>query len=121
MAKNPVVHFEIAGANGPALRDFYSKLFGWQFQLWEGGPDYGMVQAGAERNAIGGGVGSTPPNMKPYVTFYIEVADVQASLDQATKLGGKVVQPPMPIPGIGTSALFSDPEGNLIGLYKGLE
>ena len=119
MASNPVVHFEIAGKDGPTLRDFYSKLFGWQFKLWEGGPDYGMIGAGAEKNAIGGGVGATPPGMKPYVTFYIEVADLQASLDKATKLGGKVVLPPTPIPDIGASALFTDPDGNLIGLYKG--
>jgi predicted enzyme related to lactoylglutathione lyase len=116
---NPVVHFEIAGKNGPAARDFYGKLFGWQFRLWDGGPDYGLVQAGADRNAIGGGVGTTQPGMNPYVTLYVEVADVQAALDKAKSLGGKVVQPPTPIPGVGTSALFTDLDGNLIGLFKG--
>ncbi len=119
MANHAVVHFEIAGKDGRALRDFYGKLFGWQFQMWKDGPDYGLVAAGAEKNAIGGGVGATPPGMRPYVTLYVEVADVQASLDQAVRLGGKPVQPPTAIPGVGTSALFSDPDGNLIGLFKG--
>ena len=67
---------------------------------------------------IGGGVGACPPNSKPYVTVYIQVADVQASLDKAAKLGGRVVLPPTPIPGVGTNALFTDPEGNMVGLFK---
>ena len=113
-----VVHFEIAGRNGPALRDYYTKLFGWKFQIWEGGPDYGLVAPGAEKPGIGGGVGACPPDAKPYVTVYIQVDDVQASLDKAAKLGGRVILPPTPIPGVGTNALFSDPEGNMIGLFQ---
>ena len=114
---NAVVHFEIAGKNGSTLRDYYTKLFGWQFQIW-GEVDYGLVAPGAETKAIGGGVGACPPNSKPYVTVYIQVADVQASLDKAAKLGGRVVLPPTPIPGVGTNALFTDPEGNMVGLFK---
>src|SRR5262245_4982830 len=115
---NAVVHFEVAGKDGPALRDYYTKLFGWKFQIWEGGPDYGLVAPGAETKAIGGGVGACPPNAKAYVTFYVQVDDVQASLDKAAKLGGRVILPPTPIPGVGTNALFTDPEGNMIGLFK---
>ncbi|MCB1163886.1 MAG: VOC family protein [Candidatus Krumholzibacteriia bacterium] len=114
---NPVVHFEVTAKDGPASREFYAKLFGWQFQLWEGGSDYGLLAAGAEKNAIGGGIGAAPAGMKPYVTFYVMVEDLQASLDRAVHLGGAIVQPPTPIPGMGASALFTDPDGNLIGLF----
>ena len=115
---HPVVHFEITGRKGPALRDYYTKLFGWEFQLWEGGPDYGLLAPGAEKNAIGGGIGACPPEGGPYVTVYVQVADANAALDQAVRLGGRVVLPPTPIPGVGTNALFHDPEGNLIGLFQ---
>ena len=27
---DPVVHFEIAGPDGPALQQFYRDLFGWK-------------------------------------------------------------------------------------------
>ncbi len=35
IVENPVVHFEIMGPDGPALRSFYEELFGWQLR----GPD----------------------------------------------------------------------------------
>ena len=37
---------------------------------------------------IGGGIGVGPEGYAGHVTFYIEVPDVGASLDQAEKLGG---------------------------------
>jgi hypothetical protein len=49
--------------------------------------------------------------------FYVEVEDVQAYLDKAVSLGGKMVVPPVKIPA-GTFAWFSDPDGNTIGLLK---
>jgi len=52
-------------------------------------------------------------------TFYVQVPDLQATLDQAVAKGGKVVMPPMEIPGMVTLAQFADPEGNLVGLVKG--
>jgi predicted enzyme related to lactoylglutathione lyase len=54
----------------------------------------------------------------PTVTFYVMVDDPQAALSKAESLGGKSVMGPTPIPGVGTIAMFLDPEGNCIGLYK---
>jgi predicted enzyme related to lactoylglutathione lyase len=113
----PVVHFEIAGINGGKTRDFYAKLFNWEYQLFGEGNDYGMVSPGGP-NSIGGGVSSVPPGGKPYVTFYVQVEDLQASLNKAESLGGKTVLPPTPIPGMGAFAWFSDPDGNMLGIFK---
>lgn len=115
---NPVVHFEIAGKDSATLRSFYNKLFNWELQVWEKG-DYAMVPAQAP-DSIGGGIGSTPPGMNPYVTFYVQVDDLDTALKQAESLGGKTIMPPQPIPGIGSMAWFADPEGNCIGLFKGM-
>lgn len=120
MGKNPVVHFEIMGKDGPKLREFYGSIFDWEFEVWDK-MDYGMVAAGAEKNAIGGGVGTAPEGAGPMATFYVQVEDVQASLDKVAELGGTVVMPVTPIPDVGSCAMFLDPEGNLIGLYKGME
>jgi hypothetical protein len=51
--------------------------------------------------------------------IYIQVPDLQATLDQAVAKGGKVVMPPMDIPGVVTFAQFADPQGNVIGIIKG--
>jgi len=49
--------------------------------------------------------------------FYVEVEDVQAYLDKAVALGGKMLVPAVKTPA-GTFAWFSDPDGNMIGLLK---
>ncbi len=112
----PVVHFEIAGRDRKKSEKFYSDLFGWEIKTYEG-MDYGMVDAAGEKS-IGGGIGPTPPGGGPYVTFYVMVPDLQASLDKAEKMGGKTVLPVSPIPGVGHCAMFTDPDGNMIGLFK---
>ncbi len=112
----PVVHFEIGAKNGAQSRQFYSKLFDWQIQMHEG-MDYGLVSPAGE-GSIGGGIGAAPEGQNPYVTFYVQVDDLQGYLNKAEKLGGKTLLPPPPIPGVGSCAWLADPDGNCVGLFK---
>ncbi len=112
-----VIHFEISAANREKATEFYSKLFDWKTSA-ASGFDYSLVEA-AGNNSIGGGIGPVQPGQKPFVTFYVGVDDLQATLDKAEKLGARTVLPPTPIPGIGACALFADPDGIIIGLFKG--
>ncbi len=50
------------------------------------------------------------------VTFYVQVDDIDASLQKAVDLGATVIVPVMTIPKSVTFALFSDPQGNCIGM-----
>ena len=119
----PVVHFEVVGKDGDKLRSFYSELFGWKFGDAMGPTNYAVTPREGNTNAdgagIGGGVGTGPEGYPGHVTFYVEVDDVGAALEQAEGLGGtrmmgpeKMSEPPIEI------ALFSDPEGHVIGLVK---
>jgi predicted enzyme related to lactoylglutathione lyase len=120
---NPVVWFEVMGKDGENLRSFYGDLFGWSYETVEG-MDYGMVQGadnGGEMPAIPGGIGTAPQGAPNYQTFYVGVDDVQAALDKAESLGGKTLVPLMELPMGGKIAIFGDPEGNMIGLFKGPE
>jgi predicted enzyme related to lactoylglutathione lyase len=111
---DPVVHFEILGKDAKKLQDFYANLFGWAVDA-SNPMNYGIVAAG--EGGIGGGIG---PAMGPqgHLTFYIAVDDPQAYLDKAEAAGGKTVMPVTEIPDMVTFALFSDPEGNTVGLVK---
>ena len=111
----PVTHFEIISRNGEQMKDFYSKLFDWEINS-NNPMNYGLVKK--EGNGIGGGVGSPGPDGMTHVTFYAEVPDPQATLDMATSMGGSVVVPVTVIPGMVTFALFSDPDGNRVGIVK---
>jgi predicted enzyme related to lactoylglutathione lyase len=110
-----VVHWEIQSNQPERLQQFYANLFDWHVNA-NNPVNYGLVETQAG-SGIGGGIGGTNggPNR---VTFYVEVPDLQPFLDKAQRLGAKVVMPPTEIPGMVTFALFSDPEGNVLGLVK---
>ena len=114
---NTVSWFEVVGQDGQKLRNFYADVFGWQFQMPEGleGVDYGMTDP--SQTGIGGGIGTTPAGAG-HATFYVEVDDPQATLDKIESAGGKVVMPVTEMPMV-TLAQFEDPEGHLVGLFKG--
>jgi hypothetical protein len=111
----PVTHFEIISRNGEQLKEFYSKLLGWEINS-NNPMNYGLVQP--QGKGIGGGVGSPGPDGMTHVTFYAEVPDPQATLDKAVSMGGSIVVPVTVIPGMVTFALFNDPDGNRIGIVK---
>lgn len=112
----PVVHFEVYGKDEKKLQEFYSKLFDWKVDA-NNPLNYGLVDTGGERG-INGGIAKAQPGT-PGVTIYIEVDDLQAYLDRAVSMGSKVLVPVTEIPAVVTYALFSDPEGNAVGLVKG--
>jgi len=109
---HPVIHWEIGGKNGERLSTFYSHLFGWHSSPAEAG--YWLVPP--QVGGIGGGIMSVEGDVPPHVTLYVSVEDLAATLDRAVELGGRIVRTPTPIPGVGSFALFEDPEGNVIGL-----
>jgi len=107
---NPVVHFEIGCSDLAQTQAFFNKLFDWQMQ--EAGPAT-LIDTGG----IGGHISALGHEPHHYTIFYVQVEDVQAYLDKAGSLGGKMLVPPVEIPS-GTFAWFADPEGNTIGLFK---
>jgi uncharacterized protein len=119
----PVVHFEVIGKDGEKLRNYYSQLFGWDFGDPVGPTNYAVVPPDDNKNAdglgIGGGVGTAPEGYDGHVTFYVEVPDVGAALEKAQSLGGTRMMGPDKIPEVNIEiALFTDPEGHVIGLVK---
>ncbi|HUZ01551.1 MAG TPA: VOC family protein [Thermomicrobiaceae bacterium] len=112
---NPVVHWEISGPNAQVLQPFYEQLFGWKIDA-DNPYQYGMVDT-LSSEGIAGGIG--PGEGPNRVTIYVQVPDLQAALDKAESLGAKTVMEPTEIPGAVTMAMFTDPEGNVMGIIKG--
>ncbi len=111
--KHPVVHFEIGCRDLAKTDRFFAELFGWQMQT--SGPA-SMIDAQGH-SGIPGHITALNHEPHHYTMFYVEVEDVQAYLDKAVALGGKVLVPPIKIP-TGTFAWFADLDGNTIGLLK---
>jgi len=113
----PVVHFEIMGraGSGAALQDFYGKLFEWKVNA-DNPMKYGLVEKGEV--GIGGGIGEAPEGRPGHATIYVAVPDTDEYLKKAEALGGKICVPTTVIPGMVTFAMFTDPQGNMIGLVN---
>ena len=113
---NTIGFFEIACQDGATLRQFYRRLFDWQFAPCDesgysqirGGMDGGV--AGALREEENGPIETL---------IYVQVPDLEKALGAAEQLGGKTVVPPTEAAGSRRIAQFEDPEGNIIGLVQG--
>jgi len=112
-AGHPVVHWEINARDPKALHGFYAELFGWKINA-DNPMGYGLVTAGGD--GINGGIG--PAQGIPGVTFYVRVPDLDAVLRRVGEMGGGTAVPPTHIPNMVTFAVFTDPEGNRIGIIK---
>ncbi len=113
----PVVHFEIYGQNEAELQEWYRKLFDWHVDS-DNPMSYGVVDTHGE-GGINGGIAKTDFSSNG-VSVFIEVDDLQATLDRIEAAGGKTVVPVTEM-GVVTLAMFTDPAGNRIGLVKSRE
>ncbi len=114
MSTHSIVHIEISTNNLEASGKFYSDLFGWHIEQM---PEMNYATFDTH-NGVGGGFNpvsdSTPAGL---VTVYVGTDDINATLAQAEKLGGKTFVPKTEIPGMGWFAIFTDLTGNKIGLF----
>ena len=121
-----VVHFEIPADDQKRARKFYQEALGWRIEPVPG-MDYSMVITTdmdddgqpAAAGAINGGMMAREGQITaPVIT--VDVPDIDATLKSVEALGGSVVMPKNEIPGMGFTAYFKDPEGNVIGLWENL-
>jgi predicted enzyme related to lactoylglutathione lyase len=117
----PVVHFEVIGQDGEKLISYYSELFSWEIDA-SNPMNYGTIDResnlSSEGIGIGGGVAGYE-GQEGHVTFYVQVPDVEASLQKAEELGGSRVMGPDEVPGAGLIlGHLKDPEGHLIGVIQ---
>ena len=115
---NPVVHYEVMGADADALQQFYEEAFSWKFSPTPGagGATYRFVNE--SRSGISGGVGSANNGYPGHVTFYVLVDRLEDALEKIAALGGSTMMPPEQVPGGPRIALFKDPEGHVVCLTE---
>ena len=120
----PVVHFEIIGADPENLRGYYGDLFGWEVDTPSPVAEevsepqsYGFLNllSAEDGTGIRGGIGGGP-GYQSHAVFYVGVPKVEAALQRAEQLGGTRVMGPVTSPSGLVVGHFLDPEGTLIGV-----
>jgi uncharacterized protein len=110
-----VIHFEVTGKDGAALQRYYGELFGWNINTDNPG-GYGMTDP--SQTGVVVGVGTAQDGSSGWVTGYVRVADINATLAKAESLGGRTVAPRFSPDGTAYLALVADPEGHILGLSE---
>jgi len=113
---NKIVHWELMGPDGEAMKSFYADLFGWESEAVPGFDSYNMV--GEESSGLAGAVGQGNEQMPNYQTMYVQVPDVEKHLAKVEELGGTTLMPKTVVPGTVTFGLFTDPAGNMVGVVE---
>ncbi|MCE2399350.1 VOC family protein [Candidatus Poribacteria bacterium] len=126
---NPVMFFEIASKQGELLRDFYCDLFDWTIL------PFGWSIPHFPNDIFA--IDPTPPplpdkgikghiyplsdeiDFSNRVSIFIQVDDLQETLEKIESQGGKTLVPPQMLPdSMGSIAMFLDPSGNVVGLHQ---
>jgi predicted enzyme related to lactoylglutathione lyase len=120
-----VVHFEIPFDDGDRARGFYKDVFDWQVvQMPEMG-GYTLVMTGPSGDAgptesgfINGGMLSREQGATSGPVIVVDVPSIDATLEKIGTLGGSTVVGKTPVGDMGFAAYFTDPEGNVVGLWE---
>lgn len=116
---NRIVHFEIALDKPEETSQFYTDVFGWKVNKWEGPQPYWLVTTGEDKEpGINGGLMKRPAPNNAKVITTLEVASLEEMITKVEQNGGKLITPKTTIPGIGYFCYVADPEGILHGLMQ---
>jgi hypothetical protein len=110
---------ELATRDVETAKKFYEAVFGWGSETNTFGPGTYTEWKVGDRT-VGGMMEmgeNMPPSVPPHWLVYFAVADCDATVEQAQKLGGSVFVPPIDIPP-GRFAVIADSQGAMLAVMK---
>ena len=108
-----LVHFEIPANDTSRAREFYSSLFGWSFQSYDGPVEYHMTPAGGDP----GGAIFRAESDQETARIYFDTDDIEGTIARVRELGGQADEK-QPVPSMGWFAHCRDSEGNSFSLWQ---
>jgi predicted enzyme related to lactoylglutathione lyase len=122
-----VVHFEMPAEDKKRISTFYATVFGWKTQQL--GPEMGeyvLVQTGETDDKgmpqkpgfINGGFYQKGEGGGAVPHLVISVENLDKHMGKVKSGGGEIQGEPMDIPGVGKFVMFTDTEGNRVGMLQ---
>lgn len=113
-----VIHFELTADNLERANEFYSKVFGWKINKWDGPIEYWLVSTdGGNEHGINGAIMKREdPNTSTINT--IDVPNLLDYMNSIKKNGGTVLTDKITVSGVGYFAYCKDTEGNTFGIME---
>ena len=113
---NPFVHLELCTTDTAKAKDFYSKLFNWDFNDNDMGG--GMIYSTFKPDSGPGGGLFTMPGAPTAWLAYVGVEDINTATAKAKSLGATIHKGPQEIPHVGWFTILADPTGATIALFQ---
>ncbi len=111
-----VMWWEIPVTDVAKGKDFYGSVFGWTYTSMGDDENYAIITVDGD---FIGGLFKAPPDTPtaPSVRIYVNVADLEATLQAVESAGGSVTKPRTEVGGdMGWWAEIADPDGRWLGL-----
>jgi predicted enzyme related to lactoylglutathione lyase len=116
MANHTIAHIELSAEDAAASGNFYHDVFGWEISTNQ---EHNYTTFQAASGLRGGFADAKEPTYEPgRVLVYLATDDIDATLAAIVAHGGKIEHPTVEIPHIGEWAVFIDPAGNRLALFK---
>jgi predicted enzyme related to lactoylglutathione lyase len=113
------VWFELVTRDARKAQAFYGEVLGWKTRPFAmGSVSYDMICTGDSLDTMIGGYAAPSRDQPAHWISYVSVEDVDAAARAATASGGKVIDAPTDLPGVGRSARIADPQGAQICLFR---
>lgn len=111
---------ELATTDHEAAFDFYNSIFGWEKTEAMDMGEAGIYQMYGRKGTSLGGIFNKTPDMPgpPAWLFYTKVADVHKAAEKVKKMGGKILNGPMEVPGGDFIVQCMDPQGAPFALHS---
>jgi|694.fasta_scaffold10416_1 predicted enzyme related to lactoylglutathione lyase len=114
--------YELATTNVKAAKDFYNKVFGWEYTEYPmGDMTYTMIKKDKEFAGIWPIPKDQEKHIPPHWIAYILVDNLDQSLEKAKKNGATIVKPATQAGDMGRFAVIQDPTGAHIALWQPLQ
>lgn len=103
-----------------AAVDFYSGLFGWEFEDLMPSESEGRYFIARIRGGDVAAVGSLPEEAPPRAVWntYVWVQSADETAAKVVQAGGKVLMAPFDVMDAGRMAVFTDPEGAVFSVWQ---
>jgi uncharacterized protein len=106
--------------NTEAVRDFYGRVAGWNFQPFDMGGYEDFIMLSQDGSGVAGICQPRGPNadLPPVWLVYINVPDLDTAVAEAVELGGSVISGPTGAVGEPRFAVLRDPTGAAFALAE---
>ena len=114
------VWFEHVSKESKKAQPFYAEVLGWKTMAFPmGASSYDMILLrDTPDSMIGGYAAPKGERQASHWLSYLSVEDVDAAARAAAANGGRVVEAPYDVPGVGRMGRIADPQGAELCLFK---